>query len=190
MALTYKQCPNCGSKNVIKIIYGMPTYELAQEAEQGKVKLGGYELIIGCPELVCTDCSHEWNKQQIIDDAYGRIKSIKASVGGLFAPSYEVVLDFQNMQLIWTVEKDEKRESNSKSIAEHDVKELIELLKMTNILDWQDKYINPDIFDGMQWSLDIETDGQIIHKYGSNKYPKEWKAFCKLIKARTGLNFS
>jgi len=41
VAVNYKKCPKCGSKNSVKIVYGMPSFKLFQEAEAGKVKLGG-----------------------------------------------------------------------------------------------------------------------------------------------------
>lgn len=40
MSISYKQCPNCGSKDTSKIIYGYPSHEIFIEAEAGKVKLG------------------------------------------------------------------------------------------------------------------------------------------------------
>lgn len=61
---------------------------------------------------------------------------------------------------------------------------------MINLLDWKAKYLEPDICDGTQWSINIEAGEKIIHKYGSNKYPKEWKLFCNLIEAITGRSFS
>lgn len=190
MALAYKKCPICGSKNVINIVYGMPSYELLQESEQGKVKLGGCEIVEGCPEYICKDCNHEWNKQQIFDDAYEKIVRFKASVGGFFGPSYEVDLDFKNMQFIWNGREDEAQDIITKTINEYDCKSIIEQLKSINLLDWKSKYLEPDICDGTQWSVDIEAGGKIIHKYGSNRYPKEWKNFCRIIKAITGRNFS
>jgi len=74
VAINYKQCPKCGSKNSVKIVYGMPSHELFQEAEAGKVKLGGCCIIEGGPEYFCKDCENEWNKEQAIDAAYGKIK--------------------------------------------------------------------------------------------------------------------
>lgn len=52
----------------------MPSHELFQEAEAGKVKLGGCCIIEGGPEYFCKDCENEWNKEQAIDAAYGKIK--------------------------------------------------------------------------------------------------------------------
>ena len=57
----YKQCPKCGSKNSGEIIYGMPSYELFQEAEAGKVKLGGCCIGENDPDYFCKDCGHEWS---------------------------------------------------------------------------------------------------------------------------------
>ncbi|KUO71786.1 MAG: hypothetical protein APF81_06705 [Desulfosporosinus sp. BRH_c37] len=37
MAITYKKCPKCGSTNSVNIIYGMPIYELYQEAKRERL---------------------------------------------------------------------------------------------------------------------------------------------------------
>lgn len=84
MAINYKRCPKCGSKNTIKILYGMPTKEVFQKAEAGEIKLGGCRKIVGGPEYYCKDCESEWNKEQAVDAAYHKIKGLKASVGGYF----------------------------------------------------------------------------------------------------------
>ncbi|MDA8226311.1 MAG: hypothetical protein M0T74_01135 [Desulfitobacterium hafniense] len=74
MAITYKKCPKCGSTNSVHIVYGMPSNELYQEAQVGKVKLGGCLLDPSNPEYVCKDCEHEWNRVQAVDEAYRKIK--------------------------------------------------------------------------------------------------------------------
>ena len=53
-------CPNCRSKNVISIIYGLPTEDIGKEAEEGKVKLGGCCVTDNDPEWYCKDCEIEW----------------------------------------------------------------------------------------------------------------------------------
>ena len=35
MRIIYKQCPRCGSKDTLKIIYGMPTVELFEQKNIG-----------------------------------------------------------------------------------------------------------------------------------------------------------
>lgn len=62
VAVNYKKCPKCGSRNSVKIVYGMPSYELFQKAEAGKVKLGGCIIEKDSPEYFCKDCEHEWSK--------------------------------------------------------------------------------------------------------------------------------
>ena len=37
MGINYKQCPKCGSKNTLKILYGMPTKEVFQKQKQEKL---------------------------------------------------------------------------------------------------------------------------------------------------------
>jgi transposase-like protein len=84
LAINYKQCPRCGSKNSIRIVYGLPSYDLFLEDEAGKVKLGGCCIEENSPEYFCKDCNNEWNKDQAIDKAFKQIKVIKASVGEFF----------------------------------------------------------------------------------------------------------
>ena len=52
------KCPNCGSENVVPIVYGYPTRETAQAAERGEV------ILYGCMPLPedrgCRTCGHEW----------------------------------------------------------------------------------------------------------------------------------
>lgn len=57
------KCPKCGSSNVCEILYGMPTGEAYELAEQGKLILGGCDIIIGDlpqPDYGCLDCKFEW----------------------------------------------------------------------------------------------------------------------------------
>lgn len=189
MAINYKQCPNCGSKNSLKIIYGLPSYELYQEAEAGKVKLGGCCMIVGGPEYFCKDCEHEWNREQAIDDAYNKIKTIKASVGGFFDGFYNVEIDLENQKITWSHSIDIENESIHKSIRVNTGKNCIEKLKMIGLLNWKAKYIEPGVLDGTHWSVEIINDGRTIRKYGDNKFPEEWEEFCKIINRVTGKEF-
>ncbi len=53
-------CPECGSANVLRIIYGKPNQELAEKAERGEVKLGGCVISRESPYNYCKDCKAEW----------------------------------------------------------------------------------------------------------------------------------
>ena len=116
MAITYKKCPQCGSKNSVKIVYGMPNYKLGLEAEAGKVKLGGCNITLGSAEYFCKDCGHEWNREQAIDEAYDKIKAIKASVGGYFGGYYDVTIDLTHLETTWSFIEGELEETSKKSI--------------------------------------------------------------------------
>lgn len=67
MAINYRQCPKCGSKDTLKIIYGMPTHEAFEGAEVGKFKLGGCYITVNGPEHSCKDCEYEWSREQAIE---------------------------------------------------------------------------------------------------------------------------
>ncbi len=41
VAVNYRKCPKCGSCNSVKIVYGMPSFKLFQEAEAGKAASEG-----------------------------------------------------------------------------------------------------------------------------------------------------
>jgi len=55
-----KTCPQCGSKNVIPIMYGYPSSEAGEKEEKGVIRLGGYELFGDDPQWYCKDCKKEF----------------------------------------------------------------------------------------------------------------------------------
>jgi len=48
-----KSCPQCKSNMIIDIIYGYPDDELQDDADQAKVKLGGYLFEPDSPKYKC-----------------------------------------------------------------------------------------------------------------------------------------
>lgn len=56
------KCPFCNSKNVAKIIYGMPAFskKLEKELASGKVILGGCIVSDKAPLFHCNDCGRRW----------------------------------------------------------------------------------------------------------------------------------
>jgi hypothetical protein len=55
-----KVCVQCGSQEVIPIVYGLPDAELLEQAEAGEVSLGGCVVEEDSPVWHCSDCGHEW----------------------------------------------------------------------------------------------------------------------------------
>lgn len=189
MSVNYKQCPRCGSKNTVKIIYGYPSPELLFAAEEGEFKLGGCCIVMGHPEYFCNDCEHEWNREEATNNAYSKIKIIKASVGGCFDGSYNVVIDLENLKTSWNFYSGFIEETNHKFIRSKTAQRLIEQLKMVNLLNWKSKYIDSAVLDGTHWSVEIITDKRTIRKYGDNQYPDGWGLFCRVIAQITGGKF-
>ena len=63
---------------------------------------------------------------------------------------------------------------------------LIDDLNKLNIDNWDEKYDDPDVMDGVQWMLDIqyENGGEGIHCWGSNKFPENFNAFLKVMEMK------
>ena len=58
-------CPKCKSNNVIPIVYGLPGYEMREDAIKGKIHLGGCVIEEDAPDFHCNDCEQEWIKVKV-----------------------------------------------------------------------------------------------------------------------------
>lgn len=54
-----KRCPFCGSKNLAKILYGLPveSSKLDRQIARGKIILGGCNLTENSPLWTCNKCN-------------------------------------------------------------------------------------------------------------------------------------
>ena len=71
------KCPRCGSNNVCEILYGMPTGEAFELAEQGKLILGGCDIIMDDlpqPDYGCLDCKFEWAPEMLLPSDIVKIR--------------------------------------------------------------------------------------------------------------------
>ena len=60
------KCPKCDSvSKVVRIKYGYPSFEMSEDAEKGKVKLGGCMATEEDPDWHCKKCEYEWNSKNI-----------------------------------------------------------------------------------------------------------------------------
>ena len=123
------------------------------------------------------------------DSAYSKIKVINAYVGGYLDGYYHVAIDLENKITTWNFSPLGEEIKFEKSIRKRTVEQFIEQLKMVDLLNWKSKYIEPEVCDGTQWSVEIVTDRRTIRKYGDNKFPKEWDMFCSLMQRVTGKTF-
>ena len=65
-------CPECGSDNVAKILWGMPAMndEFEEDLAAGRVVLGGCCISSGMPEYRCNACGAEFGAIELdwVDD--------------------------------------------------------------------------------------------------------------------------
>lgn len=190
MAINYRQCPDCGSKNTVKIIYGDTSMAICRKAEAGLIRLGDGDEAADSPEYFCSDCEYEWNREQAVDAAYCGIKAIQVSVSGNSGSYFGVDIDFVHPAFIWRHGGNGlEDEEIHKSIRESTASQFADQLKALRMLEWDAAYTNPVVRGKTRWSLEIITGDKTIHKTGDNHFPQEWEPFCCEIQKLTGSSF-
>lgn len=62
-------CPKCKSKDVVQILYGMPSYEAMESYNRKEIMLGGCLVTDNDPDYGCLFCNHRWSiKDFDVDD--------------------------------------------------------------------------------------------------------------------------
>ena len=62
MYMNGEKCPQCSKKDsIVPIVYGYPSPELLNEADKGKVSLGGCVIRSENPNYNCNDCGNQWS---------------------------------------------------------------------------------------------------------------------------------
>ncbi|MDP5184414.1 hypothetical protein QOZ88_17400 [Blastococcus sp. BMG 814] len=56
-------CPRCGRENSIPLVYGLPGSDLFEQAESGRVALGGCLVMDEQPAFVCRSCDLAWGDE-------------------------------------------------------------------------------------------------------------------------------
>ncbi|ADI02375.1 hypothetical protein [Syntrophothermus lipocalidus] len=183
-------CPECGSNNVVPIVYGLPTWELRQKAEEGKIRLGGCCIYENSPRFACNDCNCAWGGEKSSGKKYEEIRRIKASIGHHCDSSLNVCveIDLIACRVSWN-QGLYKQVSFEKPIDAASAKKFIERLRQLRVLNWGQRYDNPGVLDGTQWSIEVGFGEVCTVKGGSNAYPKEWDGFCRLIQDVAGRPF-
>ena len=62
-----KSCPKCKSNMIIDIVYGFPSEELAEDANNNRVQLGGCCVGEDDPKFKCKSCGNAFGES----DQYG-----------------------------------------------------------------------------------------------------------------------
>ena len=56
-----RTCPQCGSTDVVPILYGYPAPEAREEADRGEIALGGCVITGDDPQRHCNACGNDFN---------------------------------------------------------------------------------------------------------------------------------
>ncbi len=56
------KCPQCGSRSIARIAFGMPAWgqDLEEELASGRLVLGGCCVTGDDPDRHCNQCGHQW----------------------------------------------------------------------------------------------------------------------------------
>ena len=57
------RCPRCGSSDVTKIVYGLPSPELVERSRRERTVLGGCVIGPDSPVWQCLACDAQWGKK-------------------------------------------------------------------------------------------------------------------------------
>lgn len=60
-------CAKCQSKEVVSILYGLPTREAFKDASEGKLSLGGCIVTDQSPKWHCQGCEYEFGKLDSVE---------------------------------------------------------------------------------------------------------------------------
>jgi hypothetical protein len=55
-----QKCPNCGSSDIRKIVYGYPGPGLADDIAANRIVRGGCVIMGGDPNWQCAACNRKW----------------------------------------------------------------------------------------------------------------------------------
>lgn len=183
-------CPECGSENVVPIVYGLPSWEAWEEELEGKIRLGGCCISEDSPKYACKDCHCEWGGDCPPKGEYSEIRCIRVSFEPVLEPTRRVYLevDLTACRVIWI--RGRYREARfEKTIDGNTARSFAEGLRELRVMDWAQRYVNPYVLDGFEWHLEIIFDDVVITRGGSNAYPRKWDEFCRLMRELSGSDF-
>ena len=198
------KCPRCGSIDTARYIYGYPAFseEMEKKLKEGKWALGGCcmngveingQYVETMPTRCCNNCKKDFGSAPILitrktgmaEDYRDIVKSIKFSVGGYFG-GYTVVTISQNSEgANVNVQKfpDGLDIPENKQITKSKWNKIVNTLYSQLYLnEWKKRFVDPQVMDGTQWSLDINlSNRRARHYYGSNDYPPYWPELKKIF---------
>ena len=199
------KCPYCGSTDTARILYGMPAFgeELQEKMGSGKVHLGGCclmgietedgEMIQIDPRRYCNHCRKEFAKPAYLRDkdkiSYypDMVEALEFEVGGYFGETTRINIRKNYKGAL--VHVDYYNGTPDIPPVDRQITHL-RWMRLVNRLfnelyvhEWKKEYVDPNIRDGTQWSLEISLgDRRKRTIYGSNAYPPYWSELRSLFR--------
>ena len=176
------KCPYCGSTNTARYILGYPVLsdEMKKMVDSGKRILGGCivkcvkidgKIIIDMPKRKCYECKKNFASEPILvksksdsaEDYRDIVTAIRFSVGGYFGGFTDITIKKNDKGASVSVQKMlEPDESYSdRQITPMKWQKIVNTLYGQMYLhEWKKKYVDNNVMDGTQWSLDISLTGK------------------------------
>lgn len=162
-------CPNCKSYNIIPVVYGYPSPEAFDEAENGNIKLGGDEILIGMcrPDLFCKDCKTEWCVDNFLSEDVVKVRFRYWSNWGFYDPNsihedqwaFDIFLDGMIKYYAYPRENRKVLDKDKVQIKRKQVIEFYDDLLQV-FKPWYN-FVNSKVYDGCSYELTITyTDGR------------------------------
>lgn len=183
-------CPRCGGNHTARILWGMPAWskELEKEIKEEKIKLDGCMISYPMAKYHCFDCDEhilfETSKEEaktvsFLFESGGFFDGHKGievkNLDGKFTARYIAPFNLDDS----VIEVQLSADAYMKYI--HNI-------FASGIVEWDEDYVDPNILDGIQWSVLITyDDGTTLETGGSNAYPPLWKKFLKAVNSIGGI---
>ena len=202
------KCPYCGSRDTARYVYGNPAFteEMREKLDSGKWALGGCcirtldlngKRVDIMPARKCNKCRKDFGKAPVLispksgiaEDYRDIVMAIKFSVGGYFGGFTEVKIS-KNDKGAWVSVRETIPAKRPEDIPQDRQITPARWEKIVNTLygqmylhEWKKSYVDQDVLDGTQWSLEIKLTGGRKRTYtGSNDYPTYWNELLKMFK--------
>ncbi|MBP5312370.1 MAG: hypothetical protein J6112_06015 [Clostridia bacterium] len=187
------KCPKCGSKDIIPILYGMPSYEVLKEVDEGKLKLGGCVISGTEPRYYCQSCKKNrcyppylFKRFSQPEDLRKAVTELRFGIGGFFGGNKEITIVKHENSAAMRVTCNDHRDRLIDFLSEISVEKWNELMdrlyRKLYLNEWKRTFESYTL-DGEQWELDIKlTGGRKRHYYGNNEYPPYWKELLSALR--------
>ncbi len=203
------KCPLCGSTDTARYIYGYPAFteKMKKYLDAGRWALGGC-CITGIevngrevdlnPARRCNACGKDFGKVPVLldykknlaEDYRDILTSVKFSVGDFLEGPISISItkkDDGALVEAWKL-ADPSLLPFERRISPAEWEKIAdELYGRMYLHEWKKRFENPNVLDGVQWSLNITLTSRRKRTYsGSNKYPPYWVELGRLFGKYSG----